>query len=1067
MKTFDRLLSLMVGTALATGVQATTYYVSASGSDTNNGTSQSTPWKTIDRVNQSTYTFQPGDQILFQRGGVYRGEIIFGNSGTATAPITIGAYGSGDAPVVSGSILVTGWTRHSGSIYKVSVPQRVEQVYVGGTRMTPARYPNTGWLRNSNGGGTQLYSTGLTQASGYWVGAKAIVRSNSSSYDTLIVSNFNNSTLTFSSSTHNMGTDPWGFFMTGKLSELDVANEWFYDANAHVLYLWAPGGVDPSTLTVEASVYWSGVNNSWQRHYQRIENITFRHQRNAGIRNDGADHVTVTGCTFTQLYHGIRSYGSYDTYSNNTFRGTYATGALLIDNNTTFENNTMTDIALIPGEGESSWGYFGVRAIGTGNVVRGNRLDNIGYTGLEVNGNSLVEKNVIKRTLATLNDGGGIAFDNADGLIIQDNVVTDLVGNFDGSANIAPHNVRMANGIYFGNTSIKNTTVQRNTVAHVPGGGINVDHTMIATGYQVKDNVLFDNDIQLIVSDYSNYNGPGATAPYYVSNFNDVYSGNVMYCLTKDQLCMKHFNCYSASPVDFGTFSGNKYFNPYNEMSILVHNIYSGGPHYFTLERWKQDKAEDTSGSTRSPLRQNAWQTTSELSGNLVVNGTFDTNVTGWGGWPTNAQVTRVTTNLDNGALKAYLPNNSVYPNFTLRNPDYLAVTSGQWYRMRFSIQSNAPGDVVVGLKGQTQLPNANVIWQRQVPFDSERRDLEIYFQSTLTDNALVQFVNQYTEPMYYLDNVQLNKVSVQAVDPTAGHVLLSNELGTAQSYSLPAGCWSDINGNITSGSVTLNAYTSAVYYKMPDTSCSVMTTGGTVGVSVFLGGPMDWSVPMMRDGLRAAGVVPAAEPYTALGYTLENSGATVSSTVAQVTGNQAMVDWVIVELRNADANYSVAARRAAIVRRDGSVVSPDGNGLIGFNVPTQGKHIAVRHRNHLSVMTAAPLATNGSTVDFTRTGTATYGQAAQLTINGRNSLWPGNVNGDDMIKYTGTSNDRDPILAAIGGTVPTNSITGYRNEDVNMDAVTLYTGTSNDRDIVLQVIGGTLPTATKADQMP
>ncbi|HEX2617124.1 MAG TPA: right-handed parallel beta-helix repeat-containing protein, partial [Flavobacteriales bacterium] len=404
----NRILTVVATAALSLGVHATVYYVAPSGSDTNNGTSQSTPWKTIDRVNQSTYTFQPGDQILFQRGGTYRGQVIFGNSGTSTAPITVGAYGTGDNPIISGSKLVTGWTQHSGSIYKATVSERVDQVYVGGARMTPARFPNTGWLRNSNGGGTQMYSTGLTQGSGYWVGAKAIVRSNSSSYDTLIVSNYSNSTLTFTQSTHNMGTDPWGFFMCGKLSELDAANEWYYDPNSHILYLWAPGGGNPSSLTVEASVYWSGVNNSWQRHYQRIENITFQHQRNAGIRNDGADHVTVTGCTFTKLFHGIRSYGSYDTYSNNIFQGTYATGALLIDNSTTFENNTMTDIAMIPGEGESSWGYFGVRAIGTSNIIRGNRLDNIGYTGLEVNANALVEKNVITRTLATLNDGGGI-----------------------------------------------------------------------------------------------------------------------------------------------------------------------------------------------------------------------------------------------------------------------------------------------------------------------------------------------------------------------------------------------------------------------------------------------------------------------------------------------------------------------------------------------------------------------------------------------------------------------------------------------------------------------------------
>jgi len=46
---------------------ATTYYVDArNGNDSNTGTSELTPWKTIAKVNPSR--FYPGDQILFKRG---------------------------------------------------------------------------------------------------------------------------------------------------------------------------------------------------------------------------------------------------------------------------------------------------------------------------------------------------------------------------------------------------------------------------------------------------------------------------------------------------------------------------------------------------------------------------------------------------------------------------------------------------------------------------------------------------------------------------------------------------------------------------------------------------------------------------------------------------------------------------------------------------------------------------------------------------------------------------------------------------------------------------------------
>ncbi|MEO8588018.1 MAG: hypothetical protein ABI432_01500, partial [Flavobacteriales bacterium] len=54
---------------------ATVYYVSPTGSDTNNGTSQTTSWKTIARVNQISSSLQAGDQVLFQSGGTYRGKL--------------------------------------------------------------------------------------------------------------------------------------------------------------------------------------------------------------------------------------------------------------------------------------------------------------------------------------------------------------------------------------------------------------------------------------------------------------------------------------------------------------------------------------------------------------------------------------------------------------------------------------------------------------------------------------------------------------------------------------------------------------------------------------------------------------------------------------------------------------------------------------------------------------------------------------------------------------------------------------------------------------------------------
>ena len=78
-------------------VFAAAYYIdSKGGSDSNNGTSEESPWQTLTKV--SGTTFQPGDSISFKRGSSYSGNVTINGNGTSSNPITISAYGSGKAP---------------------------------------------------------------------------------------------------------------------------------------------------------------------------------------------------------------------------------------------------------------------------------------------------------------------------------------------------------------------------------------------------------------------------------------------------------------------------------------------------------------------------------------------------------------------------------------------------------------------------------------------------------------------------------------------------------------------------------------------------------------------------------------------------------------------------------------------------------------------------------------------------------------------------------------------------------------------------------------------------------
>ncbi len=73
----------------------------------------------------------------------------------------------------------------------------------------------------------------------------------------------------------------------------------------------------------------------------------------------------------------------------------------------------------------------------------------------------------------------------------------------------------------------------------------------------------------------------------------------------------------------------------------------------------------------------------------------------------------------------------------------------------------------------------------------------------------------------------------------------------------------------------------------------------------------------------------------------------------------------------------------------------------------------------------------------------------------------------DGVVKYTGSGNDRYPLLSSIGSFTPTNTVIGYRQEDVSMDGTTKYTGYGNDRDRILLTVGSLVPTNTRTQQLP
>lgn len=238
----------------------------------------------------------------------------------------------------------------------------------------------------------------------------------------------------------------------------------------------------------------------------------------------------------------------------------------------------------------------------------------------------------------------------------------------------------------------------------------------------------------------------------------------------------------------------------------------------------------------------------------------------------------------------------------------------------------------------------------------------------------------------------------------------------------------------------------------------------------VFLEGPFNSDTGTMTAALRTQPSFPLTEPFTALGFTMMGgSGEMIQASVLDMDGNNAVVDWVLVELHSATDPGTIMHTGCALLQSDGDVVPLNNNGVLVIPGATPGNYrVAIRHRNHLGVMTAAPVALslNITTWDFTTGALDTYGSDALKTVGSYRVLRTGDAHRDGQIKYSGSNNDRDPILIRLGG-IPNNVVSGYHPEDVTLDAQVKYTGSGNDRDAIMVAVGSNTPNNVVAQQIP
>lgn len=582
--------------SLSFSVHATNYYLAAYGNDGNNGTSPSSPWQTISRLNSVAGSLRPGDNVYFNRGDVFYGGLNLTSSGAAGFPITISAYGSGAKPLITGFTTVTSWNNLGGNVWEssnsISSLPYTNMVAVNGVNTAMGRYPNTTALPyESFSNGYSITSNELGGGTN-WGGAELAFNISTYEIGRNPISYQSGGTLYYNASSNDgpiQYAPGWfnpTFFIQNDPRTLDAQNEWYYNSSTQKLRIYSfsyPSNVQIATV--------QNLVNLNRSSYVTVDNISFQGANSSGVLVQGSKYSVIQYCDFN--LSGIDAiYGPWAgnstglIISNCTINNSNNTG---IDLSGDFDNatviyNSVSNSGTVPGMGKNggdngNGSYGGIFTNGNGDNIGYNNIINTGYIGLKFNGvNNNIHNNYINSFCQVLLDGGGIYSANQPGTTNSSKVVNNIVMN-------SPHN----NGIYFdGKTN--GVEVAGNTIANCSWGlYINNNWNM-----NIHDNTMYNN-------------GPFNDGSAFKVNHSElsIYSGdirlnsNIFFARSAKQNTGYFAFADGAFPPNF-SLNYNYYARPVDENStifVALGNNYS----YQSIAGWKNLSGQDL-GSNKSPL---------------------------------------------------------------------------------------------------------------------------------------------------------------------------------------------------------------------------------------------------------------------------------------------------------------------------------------------------------------------------------------------------------------------------------------------------------------------------------
>lgn len=564
------------------------YYISNKGNDNNDGLSPSAAWQSISKLNKMSHILRSGDNVLFERGGYFPGQIMAVKNG-----IRFSAYGIGSSPVISGAIPVKQWRSYNDKLLQADSDTTVKSLFVNGTRMTPARYPNTGFLtvtgslKDSRAG---FISSELVQKNGYWNNAIVRLRTNNWAFEYSPVKSYDNNTITFTENTKYPVLPGWGFYFDNVFSELDNPTEWYFDNATKNVYLYPPSGFNPDEQVIEASVYNFGIVCYENAGGIIIDGLCFKYQNSCGIFfQRKVNDLKIINCIFsdqTECGIEIRTGAGNIQISNNLFNSVCGKAVSMIGSDGgEISGNVITNTGMIPGFG-TNHDTFGNSAIiilqSDSNRIHNNFIGRTGHDGITFTGiANRIYQNYILECLLTLNDGGAIksygkeSYDNT----WNNNFIFNVRGSLEGADK--EYNYPVAAGAYL-DRYCSRFFIRSNTIVDCGMSGV----------------FLFDNCMNNVIDGnicYLNREGIFFYKEADPMSGNEIMN-NIFYGDNKNS----HSVRLKAPENGFipGMFDHNYYCNPFSDNLFTYENSRARADYTFT--EWKKFLSKDNEQNSKA-----------------------------------------------------------------------------------------------------------------------------------------------------------------------------------------------------------------------------------------------------------------------------------------------------------------------------------------------------------------------------------------------------------------------------------------------------------------------------------